>query len=176
MSTKLNLQKKVDLPPSGARNADPITDQPGSHPIETGIGAVAAGAATGIAAGAVGGPVSAALGAAIGAVAGGYVGKSVGEMIDPTTEDHWLRDNFESRPYVEEGDNFEDFQPAYRYERRPNRSTVMPASIRCTASSSRMGDEPRQRNALGPRQPGRQRRLRAHGPDPQAEGNRLHPR
>jgi hypothetical protein len=115
MSIKPNPQKKIDLPPRGGRNADPITDEPGSHPIETGIGAAAGGAVTGMAAGAVGGPVSAALGAAVGAVAGGYVGKSVGELIDPTTEDPWLRDNFESRPYVEEGDVFEDFQPAYRY-------------------------------------------------------------
>ena len=115
MATKLNPEKKVDLPPTGRRNADPITDAPGSHPIETGIGAAAVGAVGGMAAGAVGGPITAAVGAAVGAVAGGYAGKSVGEMIDPTTDDTWLRDNFESRPYVEEGDAFEDFQPAYRY-------------------------------------------------------------
>ena len=36
-------------------------------------------------------------------------------MIDPITEDNWLQDNFRSRPYVEEGDTFEDFTPAYRY-------------------------------------------------------------
>ena len=36
-------------------------------------------------------------------------------MIDPTTEDTWLRDNFESRPYVQKGDTFEKYQPAYRY-------------------------------------------------------------
>jgi hypothetical protein len=115
MATTVNPQKKVDLPPRGNRNADPITDEPGSHPIETGIGAAAVGAATGMAVGAVTGPVGAAIGAAVGAVAGGYAGKGVGEMIDPTTEDNWLQDNFESRPYVEEGDRFEDFQPAYRY-------------------------------------------------------------
>src|SRR5580692_12579469 len=115
MATKVTPEKKVDLPPTGRRNADPITDAPGAHPIETGIGAAVAGAASGLAVGAVAGPVAAAVGAAVGAVAGGYAGKSVGEMIDPTTEDNWLRDNFESRPYVEEGDTFEDFQPAYRY-------------------------------------------------------------
>ena len=115
MATKLNPEKKVDLPPTGRRNADPITDAPGSHPIETGIGAAAVGAVSGMAAGAMGGPITAAVGAAVGAVAGGYAGKSVGEMIDPTTEDNWLRDNFESRPYVEQGDAFEDYQPAYRY-------------------------------------------------------------
>ena len=115
MATTVNPQKKVDLPPRGNRNADPITDEPGSHPIETGIGAAAIGAAGGMAVGAVTGPVGAAIGAAVGAVAGGYAGKGVGEMIDPTIEDNWLRENFESRPYIEEGDRFEDFQPAYRY-------------------------------------------------------------
>src|SRR5271170_5434693 len=114
MTTRMNPEKKVDLPPQGNRNADPITNAPGSHPIETGIGAAAAGAATGMAVGAVTGSVGAAIGAAVGAVAGGYAGKGIGEMIDPTTEDNWLRDNFTSRPYVESGDNFEDFHPAYR--------------------------------------------------------------
>ena len=52
---------------------------------------------------------------AAGAVGGGYAGKGIGELIDPTTEDNWLRDNFPSRPYVEEGDTFEDFSPAFRY-------------------------------------------------------------
>jgi hypothetical protein len=115
MATKVRPGKKVDLPPTGNRNADPITNEPGSHPIETGIGAVALGAASGMAAGAVGGPMAAVIGTAVGAVAGGYAGKGIGEMIDPTTEDRWLRDNFESRPYVDEGDTFEDFHPAYRY-------------------------------------------------------------
>jgi Glycine zipper len=108
-------EKKIDLPPAGDRNADPITGAPGSHPIETGIGAAAAGAAAGMAVGAFTGPVGAAVGAAVGAVAGGYAGKGVGEMIDPTVDDTLLRDNFDSRPYVEEGDNFEDYEPAYRY-------------------------------------------------------------
>ena len=86
-----------------------------AHPIETGIGAAVGGAATGLAAGAVAGPVTAAVGAAVGAVAGGYAGKSVGEMIDPTTEDTWLRDNFESRPYVQKGETFDTYHPAYHY-------------------------------------------------------------
>jgi hypothetical protein len=115
MATKVGPEKKVDLPPKGNRNADPITDEPGSHPIETGIGAAAAGAATGLAVGAFAGPVGAAVGAAVGAVAGGLAGKGVGEMIDPTTDDNWLRDNFASRPYVKKGDTFDTFTPAYRY-------------------------------------------------------------
>ncbi len=111
MATMMNTEKKIDLPPKGSRNADPITDAPGSHPIETGIGAAVAGAASGLAVGAMAGPVAAAVGTAIGAVAGGYAGKGVGEMIDPTTEDDWLRDNFESRPYAAEGEESRRFLP-----------------------------------------------------------------
>ncbi len=115
MATATNREKKVDLPPKGSRNPDPITNEPGAHPIEAGIGAALAGAATGLAVGAVAGPVATAVGAAVGAVAGGYAGKGVGEMIDPTTEDNWLRDHFKSRPYAKEGARFEDFCPAFRY-------------------------------------------------------------
>src|ERR1700728_4010015 len=106
MATKIRPEKKVDLPPKGERNPDPITNAPGSHPIETGIGAALAGAASGMAVGAVTGPVGAAVGAAIGAVAGGYAGKGIGEIIDPTTEDDWLRENFDSRHYVKKGETF----------------------------------------------------------------------
>ena len=68
-----------------------------------------------MAVGAVAGPVATAIGVAVGAVAGGFAGKGIGEIIDPTTEDNWLRENFKSRPYVEDGDSFEDFAPAFRY-------------------------------------------------------------
>ena len=115
MILRLHPEKTVDLPPKGIRNPDPITDAPGSHPIEAGIGAAVGGAASGMAAGTVAGPVGTAIGAAVGAVVGGYAGKGIGELIDPTTEDNWLRENFTTRPYVEEGDTFEDFQHAFRY-------------------------------------------------------------
>jgi hypothetical protein len=115
MATKTNPQKIVDLPPKGDRNPDPISNEPGSHPIETGIGAAAGGAAAGMAVGAFGGPIAGAVGAIAGAVAGAYAGKGIGEMIDPTIEDTWLRDNFESRPYVLEDETFETYQPVYRY-------------------------------------------------------------
>jgi hypothetical protein len=115
MATDVNRAKKVDLPPRGNRNADPISDEPGAHPIETGIGAAVAGAASGLTAGAVAGPMAAAVGVAVGAVAGAYAGKSIGEVIDPTTDDDWLRLNFRSRPYVEVGDEYEDFRSAYRF-------------------------------------------------------------
>lgn len=115
MTRKTNPEKTVDVPPTGDRNPDPITDAPGSHPVETGIGAALGGAASGAAVGAVTGPVGAAVGAVVGAVAGGYAGKGVGEMIDPTTEDNWLRENFTSRPYVGKGERYEPYEPAYQY-------------------------------------------------------------
>ena len=34
MANVSRSEKSVDLPPKGSRNADPITDAPGSHPIE----------------------------------------------------------------------------------------------------------------------------------------------
>lgn len=117
MATRKNPQKSVDLPPTGDRNADPITDAPGAHPIETGIGAALGGAATGAAIGTIAGPVGTAIGAALGAVAGGYAGKGVGELIDPTSEDEWLRDAFPSRPYVKRGETYEHYEPAYGYAR-----------------------------------------------------------
>jgi len=115
MARKNDAEKAVDLPPKGSRNPDPATDRPGSHPIETGIGAAVGGAASGLAVGAVAGPVGAAIGAAAGAVAGGLAGKGIGEVIDPTTEDNWLRDNFESRPYARAGETYEKYQEAYRF-------------------------------------------------------------
>jgi hypothetical protein len=141
------IKKKVDLPPTGASNPDPITKEPGSHPIETGVGAAlggaAAGMAAGAAAGAVAGPVGAAVGGAVGivagAVGGGYGGKAVGEMIDPTTEDRWVNEYYNSadssRPVSRsvddyrapyhygltsrrkyEGKRFEDVEPSLRSE------------------------------------------------------------
>lgn len=111
----VNPAKRIDLPPKGSRNADPISDEPGAHPIETGIGAAVAGAASGLVAGAVAGPMAAAVGVAFGAVAGGYAGKSIGEKIDPTLDDSWLQYQFRSRPYVLVGDEYEDFKSAYRF-------------------------------------------------------------
>lgn len=115
MTPSQDPEKAVDVPPYGSRNPDPITDAPGSHPVETGIGAALGGAASGLAVGAVAGPIGAAIGAAVGAVAGGYAGKGVGELIDPTTEDNWLRETFGQKPYVRQGDTFDTYAPAYRY-------------------------------------------------------------
>jgi len=94
-------------------NRDPITDEPGAHPIGTGIGA-AGGAVAGAAAGAFTGPAGAAVGGAVGAVVGGLAGKAAGEAVNPTVEEDYWRENFNRQPYYEQGLDYEDYGPAYR--------------------------------------------------------------
>ena len=88
-------------------NPDPITGQPGAHPIGVaggGTGGAVAGAAIGAA---VAGPVGAVVGGAIGAVAGGAAGKGAAEAVNPTLEEqHWRRTA---------GNEYEQYAPAYRY-------------------------------------------------------------
>src|SRR5690348_15169584 len=95
----------------GDANRDPLTGEPGAHPVGVGIGAAGAGAA-GAAIGSMAGPVGTAVGAVIGAVAGGYAGKGVAESIDPTAEDAYWRENYQSRPYVESGSTYDEYRPA----------------------------------------------------------------
>jgi uncharacterized protein (TIGR02284 family) len=94
-------------------NRDPITDEPGAHPVGTGIGATG-GAVTGAAVGAVGGPVGVAVGGVIGAVVGGLAGKAAAEAVNPTAEEAYWRDNYSREPYYESGREFDEYAPAYR--------------------------------------------------------------
>lgn len=96
-------------------NLDPITKAPGAHPVGTGVGATVGGMAAGAAAGTVAGPIGTAVGAAVGAVVGGLAGKSIAETIDPTAEAAYWRENYRTRPYVQEGGSFDDYGPAYAY-------------------------------------------------------------
>jgi len=88
-------------------NPDPITGQPGAHPVGVaggGTGGAVAGAAVGAA---VAGPVGALVGGAIGAVAGAAAGKGAAEVVNPTLEEqHWRSTA---------GADFEKYAPAYRY-------------------------------------------------------------
>ncbi len=94
-------------------NHDPITGEPGSHPVGTGVGALGAGVA-GMAVGAVGGPVGAVIGGIAGAVGGAYAGKGVAESINPTEEDaHW-QSNYRNTSYFENDYEYADYAPAYR--------------------------------------------------------------
>ena len=95
-------------------NRDPITDEPGAHPVGTGVGA-AGGAVAGAAAGTVAGPVGTMVGGVIGAVVGGLAGKAAAEAINPTAEEaHW-RENYTREPYYEQGRSFDDYGPAYMH-------------------------------------------------------------
>ena len=111
---------------TGNENRDPITGEPGAHPVGTGVGAALVGAAAAAATGTVAGPVGTVVGAAIGAVLGGLAGKGVAESIDPTAEDAYWRDNYRTRPYVASDARYEDYGPAYTYglsayERNPGK-------------------------------------------------------
>lgn len=113
--------------PSGDANRDPISGAPGSHAIGTGVGATLGGVAAGAAAGTVAGPAGTVVGAAVGAIMGGLAGKGVAEVIDPTREDAYWRDNYSDRDYVAGGSSYDDYGPAYglgvsAYSRNPGRT------------------------------------------------------
>ncbi|SEK10392.1 MULTISPECIES: PA2169 family four-helix-bundle protein [unclassified Variovorax] len=93
-------------------NLDPITGEPGAHPLGTGAGA-AGGAVAGAAVGAVGGPAGAVAGLLVGAVVGGLGGKAAAERINPTAEhSHW-ESAYTREPYYEPGLSYEHYAPAY---------------------------------------------------------------
>ncbi|ATO20421.1 hypothetical protein BS636_12475 [Acinetobacter sp. LoGeW2-3] len=107
-------------------NADPITGEPGAHPVGTGIGA-AGGAAAGAAIGTAAGPVGTAVGGVVGAVVGGLAGHGVGEAVNPTEEEAYWRENSINAPYYAEARtsysdlNYDrDYHTAYQvgYENR----------------------------------------------------------
>ena len=95
-------------------NRDPITDEPGAHPVGTGVGATG-GALAGAAAGTFAGPVGTMVGGVIGAVVGGLAGKAAGEAVNPTGEESHWRDNYTDEPYYEQGRDFDDYGPAYMH-------------------------------------------------------------
>ena len=105
----MSHQNKTDI--NGNReehaNRDPISGAPGAHPLGTGVGAALGGAAAGAAAGTVVGPVGTVVGAAVGAIVGGLAGKGVAEVIDPTSEAAYWRENFKTRPYAANAASFD---------------------------------------------------------------------
>lgn len=92
---------------------DPLSGEPGAHPVGTGLGAVGGGAA-GAAIGSIGGPIGVAVGLVAGAIVGGLAGKEVAEAVDPTDEDAYWRDNFSDRFYVDPDASYETYRPAFR--------------------------------------------------------------
>jgi hypothetical protein len=109
------MASKRKKPASNDANLDPVSGEPGPHPVGTGIGAAITGAAAGVAGGALAGPVGTVAGAVVGAVAGGYAGKAVEETFNPTAEDAYWRENFRKRPYVDQAGIYQTYQPAYEY-------------------------------------------------------------
>ena len=96
-------------------NRDPLTGEPGAHPVGTGVGA-AGGAATGAVIGSLFGPIGTLVGGAIGAAAGGAAGHTVAENIDPTGEAEYWKTTYRSRPYFNDQYDYEaDYAPAYLY-------------------------------------------------------------
>lgn len=94
-------------------NADPITGEPGAHPVGTAVGGVG-GAAAGAAIGALAGPLGALIGGAIGAVVGGGAGSAAAEAIDPTLEESYWRAEYANAPGYVAGHDFDrDYYPAY---------------------------------------------------------------
>ena len=130
--TSPTVKRKQIENPQECRIGNPIAVTPNESPKELGtldavtigLGATLGGATSGMAIGMVAGPVGAAIGAAIGAVAGGFAGKGIGELIDPTIDDNWLRDEFPKRPYVREGQTFEEYVPIYQFGARSESSNV----------------------------------------------------
>ena len=124
MAKSNSIPDPVDTAKKVAREVEDINNPDlGAHPTELGVldavsaavGTVLGGAVSGTAVGMVAGPVGAAAGAVVGAVAGGYAGLEAAKMIDPTTEDDWLRKEFRKRPYVTEQSRFEDYVPLYQF-------------------------------------------------------------
>ena len=102
-------------------NADPISGEPGAHPVGVGVGAAGGGATGAMIGTMIAGPIGTAVGAVIGAVAGGLAGKGVAEAVDPTAEDAYWRENHGRQPYASTSDHtYDDLAPAYRtgYEKR----------------------------------------------------------
>jgi uncharacterized protein YcfJ len=96
------------------KSADPITGEPGAHPVGTGVGA-AGGAVTGAALGAaIGGPIGAAVGTVVGGIAAAYGAHGVAEAMNPTEGEKYWREQHEKQPFVKPGYTFEDYVAAYR--------------------------------------------------------------
>jgi hypothetical protein len=94
-------------------NRDPLTGEPGAHPIGTGLGA-GGGAVAGAAFGAMGGPFGAVAGAVAGAIAGGLAGSIAGEAVNPSVEEEYWREHYVHEPYYNADHDYTDYGPAYR--------------------------------------------------------------
>lgn len=104
------MDRDKDRPITGTTD-----DKDKSHPIGTGAGATAGAVYGAGAGGLVGGPVGAVVGGVIGAVAGGAAGHAAAELVNPSEEDKYWRENYKNRPYYSTGREYTEYEPAYRY-------------------------------------------------------------
>ena len=100
---------------NGDTNQDPMTGEPGAHPVGVGAGAAGGGVAGAVVGGALGGPIGAGVGAVVGAVSGAIAGKGAAEAINPTAEHEFWRMEYKNRPYFTTGTPYEQYGPAYQY-------------------------------------------------------------
>jgi len=98
----------------GDINRDPISGEPGAHPVGVGTGATGGGIAGAVIGGAIGGPIGAGVGALVGVVSGGIAGKSAAEAINPTAEHEFWRKEYRNRPYFTHGTPYEQYGPAFQ--------------------------------------------------------------
>ncbi len=95
-------------------NADPISGEPGAHPVATGLGALS-GVTAGLYVGMAAGPVGSLVGATIGAVVGGLAGHGLAESKYPVLEDSYWQQAYTTRPYYRsEYDYTRDYRAAYQ--------------------------------------------------------------
>ena len=113
------MAKTVDDRKVTGTNQDPLTKEPGSHPIGTTIGAAGAGALGAVAGAIAMGPIGAVVGGALAAGVGGAVGHEAAEVANPTyySIEPTLKERFPDRDYGQ-GRQFEDYQDAYIFGAR----------------------------------------------------------
>ena len=97
------------------KNRDPITGEPGAHPVGAGVGAAVGGAAAGAAAGLAAGPIGTVAGAIAGGLAGGFAGREIAEQIDPGVEEHHWRNEYPLSDYYDPMIGYDEVGPAYQY-------------------------------------------------------------
>lgn len=88
-------------------------DNSGGQAVGTGVGGLS-GAVTGAAIGtAIGGPAGAIIGGIAGLAVGAVSGSAIADL-NREDEMYW-QNNFQSRPYVEQGDTYQTYADAYRF-------------------------------------------------------------
>lgn len=91
-----------------------MSDIKKDHSIGEGSGAVA-GAIAGAAVGSVAGPIGTVVGAIAGGALGAKGGGAIAEAVNPTAYNSHFESNYQSAPYYKAGNEWKDYQPAYKY-------------------------------------------------------------